>query len=201
MKLKSLDDRVVIKQLEPDIFVAAVLMALFSAFALAQPTQKGNDEAAIRVLVDKINQAWQSEKPSTLFQEILSDKGFVVAIPKPDNFSEAAIINKQRFCELLDNTMQGQQRPKKHEHKVESITIIGPLAYEIGTLLDVLADGTKRRDEVINVFAKDETGWKLIHSSPADNIRKAITSSKNDTSKTQNLTPEQTRKQDSNKQI
>ncbi len=182
----------------PDIFVAAVLIALFSAFAPAQPMQKEKDEAAIRALVDKINRAWQSEKPSTLFQEILSDKGFVFAMPKPDNPSEAAVINKQRFCELLDNIMQGQQRPQKHEHKVESITIIGPLAYEIGTSLDVRADGTERRDEVMNVFAKDETGWKLIHSSPTDNIRKALALSQNNISKTQKLSVEQTRNLEQN---
>jgi len=178
------------------LFVAAILIALLSSPALAQPSQKENDEAAIHALVDKINQAWLSEKPSILFQEILSDKGCVVAMPKPENPSEAAIINKQKFCEILDNIMQGQQRPQKHEHKVESITVIGPFAYEIGTALHIGADGAERHDKIMNFFAKDETGWKLIHSTPTDNVRKALTSSPNDISKTQNLSAEQTKNLD-----
>ena len=83
--------------------------------------------------------------------------------------------------------MQGQQRPQKHEHEVESIKIIGPLAYEIGALLDVLADGTQRYYKVVNFYAKDETGWRLIFSAPADNVGKALSSSPVDISRTQNL--------------
>jgi ketosteroid isomerase-like protein len=156
--------------------VAAVLVALFSAMSFAQLSQEEQDKAAIRALVDKINLAWQSEKPSTLFQEILSDKGFVVTMPKPGDSSEALVMNKQKFCESLDNMMQGQQRPKKHEHKVESITVVGPLAYEIGTILHVTADGAQRYDKVMNIVAKDETGWKLIHSTPPDNVKKTLRS-------------------------
>jgi len=168
--------RKVIRGRRPYALVAAILVALFSAMSFAQLSQEEQDKAAIRALVDKINLAWQLEKPSTLFQEILSDKGFVVTMPKPDNPSEVAIINKQKFCESLDNMMQGQQRPKKHEHKVESITVVGPLAYEIGTILHVAADGTQRYDKVMNIFAKDETGWKLVYSTPPDNVRKALRS-------------------------
>ncbi len=176
------------------LFAALVLVPFFCGPAFAQPTQEEKDEAAIRALVDKTNQAWRLEKPSTLFQEILSDKGFVVAIPKPNNPSQAAVIDKQKFCELLDNIMQGEQRPKKHEHKVESIMVIGPMAYEIGSLLDVSADGTESRSKVMNIFAKDETGWKLIQSIPTEGVRKALALSQNDISETQKLSAEQTRK-------
>ena len=148
--------------------------------AISRSISENQDEAAIRALVDKINQAWLLEKPSTIFQEILSDKGFVVAIPKPNNPSQAAVIDKQRFCEALDRIMQDQNRPQKHEHTVESIMIIGPFAYEIGALRDISANGTESHSEVMNIFAKDETGWKLIQSISTEDARKALESSPSD---------------------
>jgi ketosteroid isomerase-like protein len=72
--------------------------------------------------------------------------------------------------------MQQGKRPRKHEHKIKSITIIGPVAYEIGDVLDITADGSQRHSEVMNIFAKEDTGWKLVQSVPMDNIQRTLQS-------------------------
>jgi C-terminal peptidase prc len=170
----------------------AALALMFGWTIAAGAAEPTNDEAAIRALIDKMGLAWQAEKPSAILQEIVSDKGFAYASPKPDSPSEAAIVDKQAFCRLMDSWVQ-QHRPKKHDHQVRSITVIGPLAYELGVTKDVAADGAERSVEVLNAFAKDETGWKLIYSTVTDDIRKALASSPAGASGMQQLSEQQTR--------
>ena len=57
---------------------------------------------------------------------------------------------------------------------MEKIVVSGPLAYEIGTVTDVLADGSTRRSQVVKFYAKDESGWRLIFSADAASVREVL---------------------------
>jgi len=70
--------------------------------------------------------------------------------------------------------------PQRHEHIISGITVAGPIACEIGTSTDIARDGSEQRDEILNVFAKDEGGWKLVFSTHADTVREAACSNAND---------------------
>lgn len=134
-----------------------------------------NDEEAIKRLAIKTNMAYRKENGPEIFNEILSDKGFSIAIPSPQDPSTAIIVNKQSFITLFKNFMQ-TSRPKKHDHQVESVTVIGPLAYEIGKITSVTQNDVQYDYNVINFFAKDVSGWVMIHSTPLENIKRAINS-------------------------
>lgn len=153
--------------------VATVVGCVHFTPALAQEPGDEEARAAVKALVDKINLAWKAENPASLFQQILSDKSFAFALPRRDNPSEARVLNKQTFCKLLEESM-AKERPRKHDHRVKAVTVLGPLAYELGTTDQVTAEGVEQRTEILNVFAKDETGWKLVFSTFADHARKAL---------------------------
>ncbi len=134
-----------------------------------------NDEAesnAVRALVAQMNRAW-AERDAQLLGETLSDRGFVVAIRRLDDPSRAVIFDKASLCEAWQNLVE-HNPPQRHEHRVEKIVVAGPLAYEAGAVTDVLADGETRRSQVVKVYAKDESGWKLITSVDAAPLREVL---------------------------
>ncbi len=136
-------------------------------------SEEENAKDAIRTLVSKINRAWRIENGSALLQDTLSGKAFAIAIEYPNNPSVALIMNKQKFCELFDE-MRQKQPSRKHEYRVESISVFGPLAYEIGTTSDTWPDGRQTQHRSMNIFARDETGWKQFFSGSADRIRMVL---------------------------
>ena len=68
------------------------------------------DEEAIKGLAIKTNMAYIKENGPEIFNEVLSDKGFSIAIPKPQDPLVALIVNKQSFIPLLRLT---QRWPEK----------------------------------------------------------------------------------------
>ncbi len=138
--------------------------------------QRQKDRAAILALVEKINRAWTSEANAALVREILSDKAFVLAIPRPNDRSKAAILDKASYCQW-SKRMIGERRPREHKHTLNDLAFVGPLAFEVGTSIHVAPEGEARRDDILNVFAEDETGWKLIFSTVVNDLGKSLFSS------------------------
>jgi len=149
---------------------------LCTMLAYSQPAAAGDsgartDEAAIRALVAKINGAWRSPNGASLMGQVISEKGFVVALPRPGYPKLAWILTRE---ELLGALAKVDPNKRKHWREIISITVVGPLAYEYGTSFDQIGDGPVRRDETINVYAKDESGWRMVSSVPAGDVRKAL---------------------------
>lgn len=153
--------------------VPVVVECLCSVSAFSQDRADEEARAAIRAMIDKVNLAWKPEGDASLLREVLSDKAFAVVFPRPGNPSEAIIHNKQTFCEWVEKILQ-ERRLRKRQHRIKSVTVSGPLAYELGTSVSATAEGQERQFEILNFFAKDETGWKLVFSASADQVRKAL---------------------------
>ena len=155
------------------IAVGMIAVAL-SAGAIARAEGPDDEaQAAIRAAVAKINRAWATEDGVELMREVLSDKAFSLAMPRSTQPELAAVLDKDAFCRHFDEIVR-ERRPRRYDHRVESITVVGPLAYEAGRVEMIAADGQQRRFEVVNVFAREESGWRLISASPAEHLRAAL---------------------------
>ena len=153
-------------------------IALRAVMQRVEPTQQG-DTAAIRALIDKINRSWTGPQHTRLMGEAISDKSFTFAMPRPKEPSEAAVLDKAGFCRAFEGVMANSQ-PRLHKHEITSITVTGPLAYELGVTHEVRADGQKSDVEIANVFAKDKTGWKLIFSTFGQPLRLVLRAPESD---------------------
>jgi len=150
--------------------VAAVVAA--GSKGMAQQSEP-EARAAIQKVIDKINRAFTAEDPAALFREVLSDRAFAIAMPRADQPSEATVLDKKAFCEGYGRWLK-ENRPKRASHKIERLRLVGPLAYEIGITEQEEADGKLGRSRWLNVFAREETGWRIVFSAPADNFPDAL---------------------------
>ena len=143
---------------------ALVLGFLFAAATSGQDAPRPSpDETAIRDLMGKVNQAWSADGDPRLFREVLSDRGYVLVMPRRAGRVEATVLNKTHFCEIFEFNIQ-KQRPKRHEHEVSSVNVLGPVAYAFGVTTHVPVNGPVQRDNVLNVFAREPGGWRMVFS-------------------------------------
>ena len=151
--------------------LAVLVVGLLSPVLVAEEPPGDQDaEAAIRAQIDKFNSAWQKENGVALIEEVVSEKAFTLVMPRSSR-AEARVLNRAAYSAAFQKLVQ-EAGLRKHEHQIQSITVLGPIAYELGIILDVANDGTEQRTEVLNVFAKEDAGWKLVFSTTPDLIKK-----------------------------
>jgi len=151
--------------------VAALAVVLAAGSKGLAQQSDAEARAAIQKVIDKVNLAFTAEDPAALYREILSDKAFALAIPRPDRPSEAVVLDKKTLCENYGRWLK-ENRPKRGVHKNEKLTIVGPLAYAIGVTEMEDASGKVRSEKWLNIFAREETGWKIVFGAPADDALK-----------------------------
>jgi metallo-beta-lactamase class B len=145
-------------------FVIAAATALLSVPSVsAQDRRERSSERAIRALIEKFNACWNADNGPALVGEVLSEKAFVLARHSAPDATEAFVLNKAGYLEAFKQRVWKADL-RKHEHRINSITVVGTLAYELGTNTDVSAGGEERSSDVLNVFAEEEAGWKLVFS-------------------------------------
>ena len=147
------------------IFVLAGM--LICAVPQIAPAQNPDEDAkaAIREVIEKFNSAYKQENGPDIIGEVLSDKAFTYA--RTAGEGPARILSKAAYVDAFKKYLW-KKTPKKHEHRVDGLTVIGGMAYEFGTIIDVTEDGFDTQSEVFNVFAREEGGWKLVFSSVPD---------------------------------
>jgi hypothetical protein len=148
--------------------------------ASTTPTQQGDasDERAIRALIEQVNLAFNAdtaEKGVEILSRVVSDKGYVFFQPNPQK-PEVLVGDKKVLLDVLAQSLrQGQKWGTRQVHR---IAVVGPIAYEIGETKrpneDVQARDITWPTIWLNMFAKEDVGWRLVCSTPADNVEKAV---------------------------
>lgn len=159
------------------ILCVLVVFLGWAARAASTEEQQGlsSDEVAIRALLDKVNLACNAvtaEKGVEIMRGVISDKSYVTLLPRADRPSEAFVGDKKLFCEVLAQLLRNG--PRWGVHKVRQIVIVGPIAYEIGESRRPNQDPETLGNFWLNVFAKEDVGWRLVFSTPADSVQKAL---------------------------
>ena len=153
------------------------LLAACVAFAFTAQAQQGesSDEREIRALYVKINAAMSAETAEEgveIMKGILSDKAFTFVMPLPENPPRVLVGDKKALLAgLADSIRNG---PRWGTHEVRRISIVGPVAYEIGESKAAGQDSTAPVQNWLNVFAKEDVGWRIVYSTPADGVLKAM---------------------------
>jgi uncharacterized protein (TIGR02246 family) len=155
------------------VVVAATVLVCINTAAAGPPDVDEQAKAAVGALIEKFNACWNREDGPKLVGEVLSDKAFVLVRPdkQPGEAAQARVQNKQQYIEAF-KTYVLNANLRKHEHRIKSITVTGPIAYEFGIITDVDAGGGERRGEVLNVFAKEDVGWRLVFSTSPEFFEK-----------------------------
>lgn len=152
-----------------------IILWVWAGLAAASEAQQvdSSDEVAIRTLMDKISlvlKADTAEKGVEIMRSVISDKSYVSVIPvRP---SEALVADKKVFCEALAQSLR--DGPRWGTHEVRQIIIVGPIAYEIGESRGPNQDPGTPGAAWLNVFAREDVGWRLVFSTPADSVQKAL---------------------------
>ncbi|MBN1844071.1 MAG: hypothetical protein JW810_00185 [Sedimentisphaerales bacterium] len=128
-------------------------------------------QAAIHALVGRINQAWAAPQQGELIMKaVLSEGAFGEAIPNPQDPARAVIMNRQMFCSAFGAFKQN--RPDlEHRHTVLSVRIVQAMAYERGVSSHTDAQGRVSKTNILNIFARDPSGWKLVFSAHEDHLQ------------------------------
>jgi hypothetical protein len=159
------------------ILCVLVVFLGWAARAATTESQQGDssDELAIRALLDKVNLACNADsadKGAEILGSVISDKSYVTLLPRADRPSEALVGDKKLLCEVLAQSLRNGQKWGVHE--IRQITIVGPIAYEIGENRRPNQDPKTPVNTWLNVFAKEDVGWRLVFSTPADSVQKAL---------------------------
>lgn len=156
----------------PLVCCLAFVPALLGAAARAEEPKGAGAEEQIRDVVRALNLAWQTGS-AAYWQGVLSSKAYALAVPALGNPDKALVLDRDGWVKGFEWLM-ANQRPKEHRHEVSSISVFGPLAVEIGVSSVELPTGARRGEEVINLFALSDEGWRMYASVPAANVRKAL---------------------------
>lgn len=161
------------------VSVALACALLTTTAAAAQPAEPDADEAktiareAVRNLIRRIEHAWTSPQGVDIMADVLSPRAFAWAAPLPGNRQQALVLNRVAFLAVFSQALQ-REPPLRHEHDIRSLVVEGPMAWEVGDVRHVGPAGRERRTRVLNVFARENEGWRLLFSTPADNVRRAL---------------------------
>ena len=143
---------------------AAIAVVVLVPSVRAADAGASQDELAIRALVRRSAEAWQTTGAAKIVEGAISGKGFVSAWPQPGTSGVAAIYGRAEYLAFFDRS--ATNAPGEHVHDTRSIRIVGPLAYEEWTLLQELRGGDFLLIDGMSVYAKEESGWKLIFTAP-----------------------------------
>jgi hypothetical protein len=147
---------------------ALCLLILLCCLAANLFSQVGStDESAIRKIVEQFTPMWTAQNGVEIFQNISSRTHYLF-------LSTKSILNRDGFIQLLSKMLQNNP-PVKHTHSIKKILTTDSLAFEYGTMELVRKKGQTTKGESLNVFFREESGWKLIMNLPVAELRKVIT--------------------------
>ena len=157
----------------PLVFCLELILGAL-AFASSAQAQSGDhaDERAIRAVIERVNLALAADtaqKGVELMTGVISDKGFAFVQRNPEQ-REALVGGRKLFLDVLAKSLRAG--PKWGTHKIHEVAIVGPIAYTIGATENSEQDTHATR--WLNVFAKEDVGWRWVYSTPADDIQQAF---------------------------
>lgn len=120
------------------------------------------DEAEIRGLIEKFSLMWTAEDGSAIFNQISATDNFMHITPQGPN-------NMATFPGWFTG-VKAISPVVKHTHQVRKIIITNKVAYEFGTVEISMKNGTMAKSEVMNMFFKEPSGWRLMISIPGKPI-------------------------------
>ena len=134
------------------MFVLAVLMTTSVSAQATNP-----DETAIRGVIAQFSAMWTTPEGLAIFRNIASDHY--------TNVMGGKVYNREEFSQFVTGILQNNQIVK-HTHTVQRIQITNDIAYEYGIIEFVTKNGQTTKSENMNIFIREQSGWRLLFSAP-----------------------------------
>lgn len=145
--------------------IAFCTLILFLCLGAASQTfaDAGADEREIGRILDLFEKAYLDEDID-LISSVMSEKGYVLIMERGDDPSSVFVLGKEE-------SLQGMARRfdridyLEHKHVDRRITIRGPVATSVSTIVDKLTSGQSLRTPIYHIFAREDEGWRVVLSS------------------------------------
>ena len=93
-------------------------------------------------------------------------------MPLPENPPQVIVGDKKEFLEAFAGSLR--DGPRWGTHEVQRISIVGRVAYEIGESKEPDQDAATPSQNWLNVLVREDAGWRIVYSTPADDVLKAV---------------------------
>lgn len=164
------------KAIQITLYVVLLLAVCTISIGVSQGQEgQSSDERAIRAMYVQINRAMNAEtaeKGVEIMKGIISDKAFTFVLPLPENPPHVIVGDKKEFLEALAGSLR--DGPRWGTHEVHRISIVGRVAYEVGGSKGPDQDAANPGQNWLNVLVKEDAGWRIVYSTPADDVLKAM---------------------------
>ncbi len=143
------------------------ILVLLFCLATSLFTQKRSaDEIAIREIIEQFTDMWTKSNGASIFQKISSETNFLF-------LTNNTSLNRDAFIKLITQLFR-ENPATKHIHTIKKIVISGALTYEYGIVEIVRKNGQVTKNETLNVFFKEASGWKLIGNLPVVELKNVL---------------------------
>jgi hypothetical protein len=143
---------------KPVLLVFIILFVNFWCFSQL----KSPDEIQIEQILNKLSIMWTDPNGLRIANEILAKN--VIAV------GEQGTLNREEYLKVLAFVFKNSG-VVKNTHEIHMMKIFGNTAYEHGTIILKLKNGSEQRMETMNVFIKEEGQWKYYGSLMGDVIK------------------------------
>jgi|WetSurMetagenome_2_1015567.scaffolds.fasta_scaffold690009_1 hypothetical protein len=145
--------------------ICAFIVFSFVICFLQYSQEQNTDEVIIKGLLAQVSDMWTAENGILIFRRITSDDYRY--------YANNVVLTKDEFDKAIVQLIK-IDKPIKHIHAIINMQITGKIAYEYGKLEMTLRDGSIRKQDVINVFSKEQDGWKLKANIDVDSMKEIL---------------------------
>ncbi|HCM25606.1 MAG: hypothetical protein A2Z99_14325 [Treponema sp. GWB1_62_6] len=143
---------------------ASLLLILTTSVLRLFAQIESADEKSIRSIIDQFSPMWTTSEGPAIFDKITSDDDFMLIL-------EQAVFKKDEFHKVIAKVVSNNP-PVEYNHKVRRIVIVENVAFEYGTTESVWKDGSVTMNEGMNIFSREQSGWKYVFGVPAKDLKK-----------------------------
>jgi hypothetical protein len=140
-----------------------ILVVLSTAAAGQIFADSDTDEKQIEHILDLFEKAYL-EEDMDLLASLLSDQGYLMVMKRPADPSTALILDKAQIVQAIARRLE-QVDYLEHRHIDRRISIDGPAATSLSTIVDRMDTGHTQRSRVYHIYVREEGGWKIVFSS------------------------------------
>jgi len=76
----------------------------------------------------------------------------------------ALVLGKAQILQAIGRRFQ-QVEYREHRHTERQIRVDGHLATSLSTIVDRMADGTRRESTTYHIYAREADGWRVVFTS------------------------------------
>jgi len=120
-------------------------------------------EREIGLILDSFEHGYL-EEDLDLIASLMSDNGYAMVMRRQVDPGTALVLGKAQILQAIGRRFQ-QVEYREHRHTERQIRVDGHLATSLSTIVDRMADGTRRESTTYHIYAREADGWRVVFTS------------------------------------